>query len=288
MSNQAWITVTKRNPCPICEHDGWCVVAREGGTVICMRVAKGSSKTIDITGLGPGYLHREPCHKDWPVLVHPPPPKPVAKLTTLQVENIHAEYRLRLQPYAVVTLADQLGVSVKSLYALRIGQSVPWDYMPVFAFPMVDGKGDMIGISFRREDGKRWSERGGRNGLFVPDGMSYIGPLLVVEGPTDTAAMYGLGYDVIGRPSCNACNDMLTKPCLRRDVVVVADDDPQDKNGRRPGYDGAIRVARSLKRVASTVKVIVPVGAQDSREWVNRGADRGVVDCVIDSTGYFS
>lgn len=288
MSNRSWTTVTKRSPCPICEHDHWCVVSNDGTSAICMWQEGGERIVFQGTG-DIGHLFRlegrglsradyNPDYNRQPF----PPQRPAAKLSSDQVERIHARYVRRLKRGLLNELAHRLGVYADSLMAIRVGQLRDG----VFAFPMVDGGGGMIGISFRAADGERWSERGGRNGLFVPVELYHEGPLLVVEGPTSLAALHGLDYDVIGRPSCNACDEMLMRHCLRRDVVIVADDDLK-ADGRNPGYEGAVKLARSLRRIASTVKLITPVGAKDAREWVRAGADRELVDCVIDSAMYF-
>lgn len=277
MSNQDWITASRRQHCPICDHDSWCLIARDGGAVICMRSEGGVRKiTLKESGdVGQLFYLREPDRRRPIRRSKKQQNKP--KLTSEQLERIHGGYERRLQPIMVDELARDLGVTVGGLVSLRIGSLRDG----VFAFPMVDAERRMMGISFRALDGARWSETGGRNGLFVPAEMCHIDPLIVVEGPTDVAAMYGLGYDVIGRPSCKACDDLVGAYCKRRNVVILADDDDLDRSGRRPGYDGAVKLARSLRGVAASVKVVTPPGAKDARQWVQRGATRSLVDNVI-------
>ncbi len=44
-----WVEVTAKNPCPICGHDHWCRVSRDGGTAVCRRVEGGQHK-VDRAG----------------------------------------------------------------------------------------------------------------------------------------------------------------------------------------------------------------------------------------------
>ena len=49
-----WNKARPNSPCPICHHESWCLIAKDGGAVLCPRTKKGASKY-----LGPiaGYLH---------------------------------------------------------------------------------------------------------------------------------------------------------------------------------------------------------------------------------------
>jgi DNA primase len=148
---------------------------------------------------------------------------------------------------------------------------------------MCDGKHRPIGIRLRAENGKKWAIRGSRNGLFWPEDLTGSGPLLVCEGPTDTAALLDLGYDAIGRPSCvgtiEAIVEAVRRP-HRRHVIVVADADG-------PGMDGADCLARSLSEAGYCPKVIWPTQGKDARAWVQAGATRAVLDNVVANARYW-
>jgi DNA primase len=142
---------------------------------------------------------------------------------------------------------------------------------------MFDARRKVIGIRLRAEDGQKWAVAGSHNGLFWPDGLAGAGPLLICEGPTDTAALLDLGYDAIGRPCCTGAVEMIievVRRLRRRDVVVVADADA-------PGIEGANRLARALTEAGRRPKVIRPLWGKDARAWVQAGATRAVVDTAI-------
>ena len=54
---EKWDRVTRHEPCPVCEHDGFCKVSPDRMIIGCMRVKEGSYRTVP-TALGDMYLHR--------------------------------------------------------------------------------------------------------------------------------------------------------------------------------------------------------------------------------------
>jgi hypothetical protein len=180
----------------------------------------------------------------------------------------------------VERLAASIGVSPGSLSRLKIAWAAPHQ---AWAFPMCNDKHQTIGIRLRAENGQKWAVRGSRNGIFWPSDLGSTGPLLVCEGPTDTAALLDLGYDAIGRPSCAGAVDIVVEAVLRvrrRHVVVVADADG-------PGIDGADRLAQALTEAGRRPKVIRPLQGEDARAWVQAGATRAVLDDFIANTLYW-
>ena len=78
-------------------------------------------------------------------------------------------------------------MSPESLLWLGIGWS---SKTAVWTFPMVDCDERVLGIRLRaRMDGDA-TVRGGREGLFLVNGPTQGGRLLIAEGPTDAAARY--------------------------------------------------------------------------------------------------
>jgi DNA primase len=147
---------------------------------------------------------------------------------------------------------------------------------------MVSHDGAVLGIRLRRTDGFKFAVKGGREGLFIPSGVeAEAAPLLICEGPTDTAALLDLGFrNVVGRPSCTGGAKLLCDLTRRRrpsDVVIVAD-------GDEPGRRGAGNLASILLAHAPGVRVIAPPeGIKDAREWLKAGGRREDVEKAIDA-----
>ena len=175
------------------------------------------------------------------------------------------------EPDRLDRLAATLGVTREALKALRVGlrrdrvkDGEGWvDGLACFTFPEVDGRGAIVGILRRYLDEARDKKaiKDSRRGLIVPRGFAAMpGPILVVEGPTDVAALLAVGRCAVGRPSAGGGVAHLVD-LLRddpREVVVVGEND-RKPDGSWPGRDGAIAVARGLaRRLGRDVKKILP------------------------------
>lgn len=223
--------VTKACPCPICEHHDWCLVSRDDppSRVICSRTDS-KQRWGDA-----GWLH---------VLRDDGRPRPRTRSIVIPIRaaasdfgGLAAEYRDRARPDAVARIAAHLGVSPISLERLGIG----WDGRN-WTFPMSEAGGTVLGIRLRTQSGRKFAVKGGKQGLFIPTDLTGVGPLLVTEGPTDTAAALDLGFDAIGRPSCRGGTRLITELVMRRKtdrVVIVADADVAGRGGRRRPCFGA-------------------------------------------------
>jgi DNA primase len=103
--------------------------------------------------------------------------------------------------------------------------------------------------------------------LFLPTALRSGERLVIAEGPTDTAAILGLGFQAVGRPSCEGGVQQLVRLVRRlhvADVVIAADRDP-------PGQRGAARLADVLVQHAPVRVITPPEPAKDMREWIARG-----------------
>ena len=262
-----WVRVTRHDPCAICGRGDWCGLSPDRTVAVCMRVKS------DRPVRNGGWLHR--------IAAAPPPPRPPCRVYVPASPEPERNWHSLLERWArrtatvdLARLARLLGVSAASLR--RLGAALS-GRAGVWGFPMRDAHRKVTGIRLRAEDGRKWAVAGSHNGLFWPDGLSGAGPILICEGPTDTAALLDLGYDAIGRPSCSGAVEMVievVRALRRRDVVVVADADD-------PGIDGADRLARALTDAGRRPKVIRPLQCKDARAWVRDGATRAVVDCAI-------
>lgn len=265
-----WLRVSKRSPCPICLKPDWCMVTRDGAAAICPRVADGAKRLLGEAG----YLHV--LREDMPR----PRPRAMIRRQYEQTEPL-VDFGALSMAYCdgagdkqLADHARQLGVTDLSLHRMGAGIVQP----QTWSFPMSTPDGKIVGIRIRHEDGKKWAVRGSKAALFIPTGMRGEDTLIVCEGPTDTAAMLDLGYDVIGRPSCRGCHDYVATMGKGRNVVIVADEDG-------PGRDGADALAKAIRWKCKTVKIIEPNGRKDAREWCKRTTtNRAVVDLVIHET----
>jgi hypothetical protein len=142
---------------------------------------------------------------------------------------------------------------------------------------MSDVSGGVLGIRLRAADGRKWSVRGGREGLFLPIDVPIAGTLLICEGASDAAALLDLHFDVVGRPSCMGGVGLLidfVEQFQPQNIAIIAD-------GDGPGQRGARSLAAHLVGyVPGGVRIVTPP-TKDAREWVRQGADRlDVLDAI--------
>jgi len=273
-----WQRVSKSTPCAICGKSDWCIFTGDADApyaVICSRIE--STKRVGTRGAG--WLHRLRADdlRDRPrrrrVEIN------TVAATTIDFTAMAGECYRALGPLRRAALAAEFCVTVHSLERLCVGWS---QRHRAFTFPMGDSEGDVRGIRLRSGNGRKWAVPGSKQALSIPRDLPNETPLLLVcEGPTDTAALLDLGFDVIGRPSCTGGNGHLLAviladhrftPC---EVVIVADADG-------PGERGAWRMASMLVSYVPTARVIAPPnGIKDAREWKRRGATRlDVLDAI--------
>jgi phage/plasmid primase-like uncharacterized protein len=180
-------------------------------------------------------------------------------------------------------LSDRLGLSEGSLRELEVGM-----LGDVFTFPMQDEMGAIIGIRTRRRDGTKACVPGSHNGLFCPGAVFLRDPLVICEGPTDTAAAMDLGFCAIGRPNCNARARMTANLVGHfrpgRIVIFAQRDKINELTGEAPGLAGAQELARVLAHPRRRVRIIMPPeGIKDVRQWLRAGATRADVEALIDA-----
>lgn len=269
--------VTRSNPCPVCGHSGWCLVSPDGSAAICQRIKEGSLKKCGEAG----YLHilidrhnGHDRHKRGAKWRHTLTVAPGQDGRTQDFGQLSAHFLSQLTSERLHALARSLGLSAGGLQRFRVG----WDGR-AYAFPMTDAAGKVIGIRRRFPNGKKVSVTGSKTGLFIPTDLTGVGPVLLCEGPTDTAAALDLGFDAIGRPNCNSVMKMAVAVAKgRAEVVVVADNDPA-------GRTGAQKLAGTLALCCPRVKIVVPPdGIKDLRQWLNAGVTSEALRQTISAT----
>jgi hypothetical protein len=263
-----WHRVTRARPCPICGRPDWCLYAgpaNDPEAVICPRTESGKRAGEA------GWLHvlrRDRGGGQRPIRTRNVPLRPAAAggadaadLATLARACAEALHPLSLR---LALLARQLGVTEGSLRRLGVGWSAQHR---AWTFPMYGAAGEVRGIRLRGADGRKWSIKGGREGLFLPRDLDASQRLLICEGPTDTAAALDMGCAAVGRPSCSGGLDLLLRLVRERhpaELLIVAD-------GDAPGQRGAAVLARVLAGYVPTIRLVTPP-AKDLRDWLRAGA----------------
>ena len=279
---------TRGNPCPVCGRTSWCCTDNDGG-VYCMREHKilegGGSfppsgwKVLKRNNDGGAYLKPEHLVEDNEGNVRPykprpkpkPAPKPLVDWTAIQDQFV-----VEADELAIVNLAKDLGVTVRSLALMGIGWCRAKE---AWSFPMRDGSRAICGMRLRK-DGSKFAIKGSSAGVFLPDlsmeSWEDEERIYVCEGPTDTAAVLTMGAYAIGRPSAGGGSDIICKLAAGKKVVIVADNDAA-------GARGAQTLCSALKQVGSRVKIVKPP-AKDVRAWLNDGATLNDLEELVDNT----
>lgn len=260
-----WIRVTKREPCPICKKDSWCLVNHKIQRIICMRETSPRMKQFRDGQMG--WIHpldpsaKPPERKEEPV----PPP-------TINCRALMEQWAKQTDPEQILDLASDLQVSVQSVRALEFSWSPEHR---AWAIPMKDGYGNMVGIRLRARDGRKWSVRGSHSGCFIP----LAGPkpmALVVEGPTDTAAGLDLGFYTVGRPAAsggiNELKHLFRRKGVRR-AAIVADNDTVGVAG-----------AKMLSDHIGVPSCLITLPCKDLREFVRCGGDNSLLVNYVESS----
>ena len=136
----------------------------------------------------------------------------------------------------------------------------------------VNGDEKVIGISLRNLSDKKSFVKCGQRGLYVPSTFRIAqGPIVIVEGASDTAALVDAQIAVVGRPSAKMGTDALAR-LLRadaREIIVLGENDKKNDD-LWPGRDGAIHVANELAtRLGRPVKwALPPKQYKDAREYL--------------------
>lgn len=229
--------VTRASPCGVCLKEDWCLYGLD--VAICMRVPSHRPKQFADGTVG--YMH---SRSGGPLPVPRPKKREVYVNSHKVVDTWRQQYGLSSLPY----LSKSLGVDTLSL---ELMECVKAPQHLVWGFPMRDGNGFIVGIRMRHENGRKWCEPGGHNGLFLPS-MDAQKEVVICEGPTDTAAALSLGLYAIGRFNCCGGIDMIKQfigmQGIKRATIVADVDNDRVINGSpiNPGIQGAIALAELL------------------------------------------
>jgi len=106
-------------------------------------------------------------------------------------------------------------------------------------------------------------------------------PILIVEGMSDVAAAFDLGYQAVGRPCAGGkltatFTQELARLVTGRDVAIIGENDSG------AGVEGMKAAFYALRGVArSVVKILPPTGIKDLREWKKLGVTQKQLQTAI-------
>jgi hypothetical protein len=161
----------------------------------------------------------------------------------------------------------------------------------------------VIGVATRLDSGRKGYVAGGNRGLiYSDDWQNGNGPILLVEGGSDAAALLSLCLAVVGRPSNTGGVELLAE-LLRdvpgeRELIVVGENDrkvhdelkPAARDRHKsdcewcstcwPGKFGAIRTAEKLSQLLcrNVGWCLAPDDTKDAREWLRVMRERGAAE----------
>jgi hypothetical protein len=244
--------------------------------VWCGRISDGSLKENH----GGQYLHRLRDNYQHAPRVHVPTPEPKPKTPRTDLPAIASAWS-RHAAEARERLAAHLGIPVHGLIALEVGWN---ESSRCWSFPERDAAGKIIGINTRSMDGSKKRLAGGKAGLtYSQQWNNGNGPVLLVEGGSDTATLIGIGLNVVGRPSNLGGVALLTEILAglspQQDIIVIGERD-EKPDGRWPGKEGAIKTARRLADSLNRTVLwsLPPDNAKDARDWLQGNLS---LDCEI-------
>lgn len=281
--------MTPAAPCIICGKPDWCSRKDNGEVVKCRRVSAhpiygGAFTKPDSQG---------PAHFYWPngergprrgsTAAPPPAAQPVP--TRPRAAFSPDRFAVGFTPKRSADLAAALRLPSWAVAGFPGVGFRPADHpdRDAWTFAQRDGTGRVIGFAVRHcADGRKAHVAGTHSGLFVPPGWrDGAGPILLVEGPSDTLAATAAGLSAVGRPSnlggVDFLAELLKDAPADRPLVVVGENDrkPDDHPtapGAWPGRHGAYTTATQLAaKLGGPVKwVQVPGGDKDTRDWLVR------------------
>ncbi len=271
--DEAMERVTGAKPCPVCGKADWCLRRDDDSAAICQRVE--SAKRCGDAG----WLH-----------VLRATPKVViqnGRMNTMTKPTTTANWRESVEGFAAMlaskpeyraALAKKLGLPVEAFDGFTLGVNGIRVDGAEFTIPERDGEGVVIGIATRIERRGKEAEKKcitkSKRGLTIPDGWpDRSGPLFVVEGFTDTAAMTAAKLKCVGRPSNSGGAKHLAKlfAMVSDDVpIVIVGENDAKENGNWPGRDGMKQVAKSLAKALARpiLTALPPQRVKDVRAWL--------------------
>lgn len=288
-----WVGVRKAEPCPACGAADRCAWSAQG-FLHCFR----SKDPPD----GMRFQRNSPSDDRGAIFAPEHLPKrkraPEERVADgLDLDKLQQQFLSQSSESLRQGLAIRLGVTVASLADVGLGWAKRADLIKLkangdawpgnrprfaFSFPEYDEQRCIVGFSLRAEDGRKGSPSGSvgcRRGLTIPTSLEPgDGPVLVVEGATDVAALSVLGLRGVGRPSNTGGGEVLAALLRNVGSVVIVGENDKKPNGSHPGREGMQKVASHLANAWSrTVRqALPPSGCKDVRAWLQMRTAQGL------------
>lgn len=244
--------VSKQMPCPVCQRTKYCLVSDCGEYILCTKVETGTEyKSYH------AWLHHGKTFIPRVRVIKSKDYEPDIKY----IERVFTQLDFSLSGLFEFEKL-YLGVSVKSLQDMRVGM-----LGNAWCFPMSNGKHQLIGLKQRWRSGYKCCIGHSQMGVYIPSNFQPNKPVYIHDGETDTAAMHGLGYNVLGRASESSCKQILKELLVNcPEVNIVPDNDPHGS-----GYKYARVLAVYLRRPKCKVNIFLHRDHKDIRKWINSG-----------------
>lgn len=305
--SREWIRVSKSAPCPICEKPDWCSMSSDGKAVRCMR-AQNERRSKGRDGqVGWIWTLDDPIPDH---VIQANKTKKVNRLSLDDIKTLHRKHFLHHEAEAARReIADKLNIRTAVLRSMEVGVGWTDRGEQYTSWPSRSAEGKVIGIIRRFASGKKLTYPGTSNAGVFTSAFWWIpmGPVFIVEGGSDTAALTDANLCVIGRPSntggAQVIAEMIARRRTKSECFVVTEMDEKDESNipKRlnhppecpgchlcwPGYSGALAVAKQLEDVSRgslTASVVFPPrGFKDVQAaWAIR---RDLIEAWLDEQG---
>ncbi len=254
-----WLRTRRDRPCPVCGKPDWCRVSRDGRAAHCMRVEEGGRPWSGESG--EGWVHNVEIGQ--------------------QVDAAEPAYKMDFNDYIHRLWMVHGKYEPQNCVGTMLGPDCE-------LWPERDPFGQIIGVVRRYPSGHKRCVPGSKRGLTLnPDQWLYAGSknLFVVEGGTDTVALWNYGYYAVGRPSAGGGKRPLEyffKHNLIKNICFIGENDYRDTNGKChcrqdrkvcalcwPGQFHAAYMSRYFSCKGYNSRVILPPEQfKDTREWL--------------------
>lgn len=258
---------SNKQPCPVCGAGTKGCSATAGGLHFCRGTPRDGWR--DVGRDDNGFGHYRPTEAIPAVA-----PRNFRTADATDWAALAAEFVRRLPASAPARLAESLGLPVDALDGFSLGVRADGDNGTEFTIPERNGREQIVGIATRLERPDRAADKKclprSKRELTIRDGWREVpGPLFLVEGFTDTAAMHAAGLNAVGRANNLHGADLLAELFSAwpadTGVIVLGENDP---NGA--GLTGAVRLAEKLTAALGrpVPYALPPAGAKDARAWL--------------------